>query len=263
VLRCRLELEGVLEATGTNYAEYRFQLSKPIGVILGGLEPARADLARRLIDQARAGTIWRTLDVDAASEELHAPRARIESVLADLALGDRIVLKAQGARQGFRRLPSRVDVDRLGRDLIRRFQEREQRDVARIQEVLAYAQNAGCLTCVLLSYFGEELPEDCGHCARCLGIKPGPLPPAPVKVLGTHERQIVAGLEAEGHAALTSPRQMARFLCGLGSPATKSAQLTQDPRFGTLADVPFAQVLGLVEAGAVGRRRQPPIRSGS
>jgi ATP-dependent DNA helicase RecQ len=59
-------------------------------------------------------------------------------------------------------------------------------------------------------------------------------------------------LRSEDHAALAGPRQLARFLCGLSSPATSRARLTQDPRFGALADVPFQDVLDLVQRSAHG-----------
>ncbi|WP_254053747.1 RecQ family zinc-binding domain-containing protein [Singulisphaera sp. GP187] len=39
-----------------------------------------------------------------------------------------------------------------------------------MHEVLEFAQEGGCLTRALLSYFGEELEEDCGHCNRCEGM---------------------------------------------------------------------------------------------
>ena len=42
-------------------------------------------------------------------------------------------------------------------------------------------------------------------------------------------------LRAEGHQALRSPRQVARFLCGLASPATTKAKLTKHHSFGRLA----------------------------
>jgi ATP-dependent DNA helicase RecQ len=56
-------------------------------------------------------------------------------------------------------------------------------------------------------------------------------------------------LVAENHPALTSPRQLARFLCGMSSPATTRARLTRHPACGLLADLPFAEVLAI--AGAV------------
>ena len=48
----------------------------------------------------------------------------------------------------------------------------------------------------------------------------------------------------EAHpAALGEPRQQARFLCGITSPATTRARLTRDALFGSLRDRPFAAIL--------------------
>ena len=43
---------------------------------------------------------------------------------------------------------------------------------------------------------------------------------------------LIASLAGEAHTALASPRQMARFLCGLASPSASRAGLTRDSRFG-------------------------------
>jgi ATP-dependent DNA helicase RecQ len=45
------------------------------------------------------------------------------------------------------------------------------------------------------------------------------------------------------HAALATPRQQARFLCGLSSPATTAAKLTKHQWCGALAQWRFADVL--------------------
>ena len=43
--------------------------------------------------------------------------------------------------------------------------------------------------------------------------------------------------------ALGAPRQLARFLCGISSPATTRAKLTREPLFGSLSDYGFRDVL--------------------
>jgi hypothetical protein len=49
---------------------------------------------------------------------------------------------------------------------------------------------------------------------------------------------------------------VARFLCGISSPATARARLsTRHPMFGMLADVPFRDVLAFVQAHAQPRSR--------
>jgi len=53
---------------------------------------------------------------------------------------------------------------------------------------------------------------------------------------------IVSTLQAHPEA-LATPRQRARFLCGLTSPATTRAKLSRHALFGALADQRFADVL--------------------
>jgi ATP-dependent DNA helicase RecQ len=52
-------------------------------------------------------------------------------------------------------------------------------------------------------------------------------------------------LRAEHPAELGQPRQLARFLCGLTSPATTRAKLSRHPLYGELAANRFADVLAL------------------
>jgi ATP-dependent DNA helicase RecQ len=51
----------------------------------------------------------------------------------------------------------------------------------------------------------------------------------------------------ERHAALKTPRQLARFLCGITSPAVTRARLGRHDAFGLLESRPFAEVLFLAE----------------
>ncbi|MEZ5432806.1 MAG: hypothetical protein R3F31_16900 [Verrucomicrobiales bacterium] len=52
----------------------------------------------------------------------------------------------------------------------------------------------------------------------------------------------------ERHAALRQPRQLARFLCGLTSPATTRARLGRHDLFGSLHEVAFQDVLAQLES---------------
>jgi ATP-dependent DNA helicase RecQ len=113
--------------------------------------------------------------------------------------------------------------------------------------MLEHSQGDGCLTGRLLEYFDEELSGDCGHCGRCPGMEPGPIPPVPTRAFGQVDQRMLADLRAEEHAALSHPRPLTRFLCGLTSPSASRAKLAMHAFFGALADVPFARVLALAE----------------
>ena len=69
----------------------------------------------------------------------------------------------------------------------------------------------------------------CGHCGWCQGERVGDLPAAPARPLGEVEDKLLQSLRAKRHEALASPRQLARYLCGLTSPATTKAKLTKEP----------------------------------
>ncbi len=57
------------------------------------------------------------------------------------------------------------------------------------------------------------------------------------------DRAALRGLALAHPHALGDPRQMARFLCGLTSPATTRARLSRHALFGALAEHRFAQVM--------------------
>jgi ATP-dependent DNA helicase RecQ len=125
--------------------------------------------------------------------------------------------------------------------------------VRRLRQVLDFADHEGCRTRFLLTYFGEDLEADCGHCGGCAGERPGKLPPSAVGPPGAREAAKLSELRAEKHEALASARQVARFLCGINSPSATRAKLTKHKLFGLLSDVPFKQVLTFVEGEAASR----------
>jgi ATP-dependent DNA helicase RecQ len=128
------------------------------------------------------------------------------------------------------------------------FQRREVADLERLGQVLRLSSHRGCLTGYLTGHFGEVLPEPCGHCDRCRGVPATRIGRPRPRVPGDEELHIVAELVREKHAALGTPRQLARFLCGMTSPASLRARLTKHDAFGLLADLPFGDVRMIAEA---------------
>ena len=246
-----LELGGVLEATGPFYNEYKFQPLRPSAEILAKFDARRAAFLRSLFAQAWKAKTWFTLDVARAAAATGAPREKILAALNYLEQQGDLTLQVAGLRQGYRLKKPDVDRRALAKKLSDRFIERERRDVERLQQVLTLAGHTGCLTRFLLRYFGEDLPADCGHCGRCLGDAAEPVPFPEAFELGEREAAIVRSLptevEPDQRAALASPRQVARFLCGLPSPTATRAKLSRHPLFGALAGVPFLKVLALAE----------------
>ena len=178
---------------------------------------------------------------------------RLERLIAAINfLEEQGALKLQvgGVRQGYRLTRSDIDLKSLAQTMVDRFAARERRDIERLQQVLKLVEHEGCRTRFLLAYFGESLNGDCRHCGWCAGERPGKLPPASYRRPGPTEHQKLNDLRAESHEPLKSIRQVARFLCGINSPAASRARLTKHPMFGMLADVPFRDVMAFVEENA-------------
>jgi ATP-dependent DNA helicase RecQ len=243
-----LELEGVLRATAPFYAVYQFQPHRSSKEILADSAEPQRGLLRRLLARSVKARTWFSLDVAAAAVALGEPRPRLVAALDELEERGDLTLRVSGVRQGYRVLRAPDDVAALADRLADRFEAAERRDVERVGRVLAFARHRGCRVAELLRYFGEELGRPCGHCDHCLGEAPAPLPPVAAPALTPDDEEVIAAVRAEGHAALATPRQLTRFLCGLASPATTRGRppLTRHPAFGRLAQVPFPVVLARV-----------------
>ncbi len=240
-----LELEGLLAATGPFYTEYKFQPLKPSAEIFARFRGERAEFLKSIFSHARKGKIWFTLDTMQVSQAIDQPRNRIVTALGYLEKQGDMLVNVAGIRQGYRRLKMPDNMEKLIDSLNERFQKREVNDIDRIRMVLTFAQHDGCLTQYLLAYFGEKCAP-CGHCCRCQGEIPSPLNPQHPPSFNEQDKKRIHALIVEGHDALRSPRQLARFLCGITSPATTRAKLRKNAMFAAYDRFPFKTVLQLV-----------------
>ncbi len=242
-LLTRLELLGILRAEGPYYADIRFAPKLAGAEILAQFPEKQSAFLRTLFTCCKKASKWVTVDMEAAMTRTGQERGVILRALESLQAKNLAELQLAGYRLRYRRLETVPDVPALTARLADTFAEHERREIARIDDMLAYAASDTCLTARLLRYFGETIGS-CGHCGICLGD-----PPADPG----HARRIappraippeLAALAREHPAALGRPRQQARFLCGLNSPAVSAVRGLRGHRlFGTLAHTPFADVL--------------------
>ena len=243
-----LELEGVIKSTGPFYAQYKFKPLKTSEEILARFDVKRQVFLRSLFSCAAKNKVWFTIDIDEAVKKTGSPRKRIITALDYLEQKGDLSLQVSGARLGFRRTDRNdLDIPALKEKLVRRFVNREQGDLRRLQLVVDMVNHKGCKTRFLLKYFGEDLKQDCGHCSFCLIGENAPVireesasdvPDSVFKRLFT--------LRKKYPDALRTPRQMTRFLCGLTSPMQTKAKLKKHDLFGSCEEIPFDQVMKIV-----------------
>lgn len=245
-----LEKEKILEPAGNFYTTYQIAFRQPEAKVIAGHTPERQRFLKRLFAAGRRGRRWLTLDLGAVAETISESPERILKALRYLEESADIEMKPAGLRHRYRLLPGATT--RTPRDVADWLQElfsrREVQDLERLRGVVAFAEDPGCTTRHLLHYFGESLPAPCGHCSHCAGEPGGPLPRTPLRDITISELAAIRDLRNEGHAALRSPRPLARFLCGITSPATSRDRLTRHEAFGLLQGVPFQDVLTQLES---------------
>ena len=241
-----LELEGVIVATRPFYATYQVRLLRDFDKVLAGYDARRKSFLRKIFAAAKEGRSWLGFEIDRVAMETGESRDRIVSALTFLEEAGDLALKKTGVRQGYRLLKPEVRVRDVADLLDERFRNRERSDLKRLREVVELAETGGCLTGFVTRHFGEEIPP-CGHCDRCRGKMPTKLPRAAVGDIALEDLEKIQELRREGHGCLKSPRQLARFLCGISSPAATRARLTRHDAFGLLEHVAFADVLALAE----------------
>ncbi len=251
-----LELNGVLRATGPFYDSYKVRFNRPFEAIRAEFDPPRAAFLEDLFATARPGRVWSHLNPAESAVALNEPRGRITAAVGFLEEKGDLTVQAAGLRHGYRLEGSNPHSRQLVAHLQKTFFEREARDIVRLRKVLAYAEQKSCLTRHLLEYFGEKNLSDCNDCSRCRQgegqrlARTAPLEP------GAEEAEIARRIHAEEHPSLSHPRQLARFLCGITSPAATRAKLNRHSGFGALGDLPFRKVLGMVEKSVFGARTE-------
>jgi len=247
----RLEQERILEPCGMFHSTMRIAFRHPEDRVIAGHTPARQKFLKTLFAAGKRGTRLITIELDEAVEKTGESRERILKALNWLEESGDIELQRTGLRHRFRLLPAAAEraPREVADSLHGLFTRHATRDLERLQSLVDFATRPGCLVRRLLAWFGETMDSDCGHCDRCSGKKPVPLPQSRPAEISRDDLAAIDSLRRENHAALRGKRQLARFLCGISSPAATRDRLTRHDQFGRLESIPFETVLEHVETG--------------
>ncbi len=254
-----LELAGYLAATAPFYASYKVSFARDLEHLLKGFTPKRQDFLRRLFATGKSSWKWTEFNLEESAAALEETREKITKTLNYLEEHGDISLKPAGVRQGYRLLKKPDHFDTLHLQITEQFHQREQSDLQRLQEVVDHALSPKCLYQSLLTHFGESM-DPCGHCSTCLGnTLPKELPSSPAPEITPEDLNALRQLISEKHPGLRNPRALARFLCGMTSPATsyswylppgaqRKQRLTKHDAYALLENHEFQNILELCEA---------------
>jgi ATP-dependent DNA helicase RecQ len=245
-----LELDGYLEGGTPFYSSFKFQALKPSAEILAQFDGERRKFLEGMFRQVKKAKTWLHIDVDKAASALGAPRDRLVRALDYLAEQGWIDLRAEGTRNQYRRLRSPANEAALAGELHQRMLLRQEKDLARLRQVIELVEHDGCQVAALCEHFGETIGKACGHCSWCLnGRKKTTLPARATPEIEAPVFRRAMALAREHSDVLADANALTRLLCGVSSPALSRKKLSGHPLFGALAHVPFEVVRGRIEGG--------------
>ncbi len=239
-----LELDGYLKATSPRYDTYKVKPLVNSAKILGHFSGERRAFVAGILSLLTKGRTWFTLNMVLATQKLKTERARIVKAVEYMAEQQWLEVQVADLVYGYRWLrriepPKKTVADHLHERLVRR----EQGEISRLDDVFSLAAAGSCQSAMLSAHFGETVSEPCGRCSACLGEGPHEIAEIPARTIGRSAGKAISELAREYPDRFTTPRDRARFLCGLSSPGFVRARLTRHPSFGICNRIPFADVL--------------------
>jgi ATP-dependent DNA helicase RecQ len=237
-----LELDGYVKQSTPVFSEYRVRLLVPRAELLGAFDERRRAFLESLLDAGVAGRTWLTIDLEQAAVATAEPRPKLVRALDYLAEKSLAEVATSGVRHKLAILRRPESLSGLVDDLVERFEQIERNDVERLEGVVEFVEGEGCHTARLVGYFGERFDGPCGHCTFCRTGAPVRLPAPRVEPVYPDAGQVARLLDAHP-GVFAEPRSLARFLCGLTSPAISAARLTRHELFGRLETADFREVL--------------------
>mgnify|MGYP002784615256 CR=1 FL=1 len=243
-----LELDDIIERHGQFHAYLRVRLLRPLDRALAGYPARTKNRIRSLFsaaEEAYGSLHFRLYEV---AERTGISREESAEIITALAEAGDIRLEQRGIREVYQRSkdPTFVVTEVIDR-MISRFESRASFELERIRLVQRFVESKQCRAKVLTRHFGITATPDCGTCDLCCGgtpirwkeETPPPIPP--------EEWQLMLALRREDHAALGTPRQLAKFLCGISSPAAYQAKLQSREEFGLWQSRDFLDILAMLE----------------
>ncbi len=248
IILAYLEMDGTLEARGSFFDSYRLKLLRAMAKVLAGRAAKERKRLEGIFEGLYAEWKWHTVKIAETADRLGMAKEALRELIAELETAGDVAMKKSNWRQGYRIKKTPGDLPALAGKMAEDFKAREAKDLKRLAQVLALSSGKGCLTKVLLKHFGEKMEEPCGHCDRCRGVPPVKLKRRKARKIRDAELEAIRELIREKQASLATPRQMARFLCGMSSPASMRARLYRHDGYGMLGDLPFREVEILAES---------------
>ncbi|MGR5078294.1 RecQ family ATP-dependent DNA helicase [Photobacterium swingsii] len=251
-----LEMEGVIEAKYTYFADYRFKTIQPIDWIVSQFAGERQGFVQAIFACSPKARTWHSIDFDALWQGYSADRKRVVAAMDYFNEKGWITLESKQMTDVYSINNLHFDTDKLALQLHSVFTQKETNEIDRLNNMLAFFESSECLSHRLAQYFADDnAPQQCGHCSVCrnnIATLPSQRLDAELPSENTLKAWCDPFIEAVEKQTQTkpSPHAIARFLIGMTTPLNTKVKARQMSGFAKLEQYPFQHILNNIHVFA-------------
>ena len=239
-----LEMARVIKTLYAYYEDYSFTYNIEAEQIIKNFDGERAQFIQTIFAQAEHKRKWVKADIDGTAESYNCERSRIITALEYMDEKTWINLEAKQTVDMYEITNREFDLDDYTQRIYDKFQEIEESEISRIENMLDFFENSDCLSFDLARYFGEEtFNQSCGHCSACMT---GPIEITETDIAPLSEAEINENLsefKADFPQEFLSEAAAARFLCGINCPAFTKYKIKKLNAFALYEKYPYKEII--------------------
>jgi ATP-dependent DNA helicase RecQ len=237
-----LELHNIIKPKYTYFEDYSFKFLQESDAIVNRFKGERKQLVQAMFDFSQTKKVWTSIDIKELLNNYRVERSRVIKALEYFDQQGWIELRSGQAVDVYDILTKNIEVDNLTEQLLALFEQKEKREIQRIQTMLRFFASEHCLSRNLSLYFGEKGIDGCGHCSVCEYGKAIIPPASPLSPLTTYNFQELTSSIYSVLGTELSTAVLTKFLCGIHAPMFTKKKIKQLPEFGRLEDYPYKEV---------------------
>ena len=262
-LLVQLELLGVLSAKYSYFAEFKIKIIGSQSSLFAQFNSDRQVFVQQLFSHVDFKRVWGTLNFAALHEEFNIERSKVIATLEYLADKNLIELQTSQMTEVFQVNAAALENTQLVAKLSDYFNDKEQKEIERIQALVDFFERDSCLSFNLAHYFDDrqviehgfgvgEKMHSCGHCSACRGkvakLEYSTLQSWPENAqLQSYLQVFLAALSAVGVSDQTH-QLSCRFLAGITLPLFTKMKARKMAGFGCCDKQRYSQILQRISA---------------
>lgn len=262
-LLVQLELLGVLSAKYSYFAEFKIKIIGSQSSLFAQFNSDRQVFLQQLFSHVDFKRVWGTLNFAALHEEFNIERSKVIATLEYLADKNLIELQTSQMTEVFQVNAAALENTQLVAKLSDYFNDKEQKEIERIQALVDFFERDSCLSFNLAHYFDDrqviehgfgvgEKMHSCGHCSACRGkvakLEYSTLQSWPENAqLQSYLQVFLAALSAVGVNDQTH-QLSCRFLAGITLPLFTKMKARKMAGFGCCDKQRYSQILQRISA---------------